>query len=88
MKRQTAKEYLAVAEQILSLSPRDVRLGHPHPCPVCRGSNPSGTRLPENCIWCRRKEAETAAIMRKLNNQKPLDPEFSKTVDKHFWELV
>ncbi len=52
MKRQTAKEYLAVADQILSLSPREERLGAPQTCPTCNRQNSSGRRLPEQCRWC------------------------------------
>ncbi len=55
---------------------KEDRLGYPQTCPQCKRQNPSGFNLPKDCIWC------------KLEDQKPLDPEFSKTVDKHFWELV
>ncbi len=53
-----------------------VHLGESQKWPDCGKLNPSGFNLPKDCIWC------------KLEDQKPLDPEFSKTVDKHFWELV
>ena len=28
------------------------------------------------------------ALEKHLAKQKPMPPEFSKTVDKHFWELI
>ena len=27
-------------------------------------------------------------VLKLIQNMKPLDPEFSKTVDEHFWELI
>ena len=28
------------------------RLGAPQTCPKCKGENPSGLNLPEQCRWC------------------------------------
>ena len=27
-------------------------------------------------------------VLKLVQNMKPLDPEFSKTVDEHFWEMI
>ena len=55
--------------------PHEIKLGTPQTCPKCNGQNPSGLDLPRECIWCKFE-------------QKPMPPEFSKTVDKHFWRLI
>ncbi len=58
---------------------KEDRLGYPQTCPVCKRQNPSGFTLPEQCMWC---------AMDMLEDQKPSPREFSKTVDKHFWDLI
>jgi hypothetical protein len=40
------------------------KLGAPQYCPVCGGNNTSGLRLPEQCVWCKKK-IENIAWLKK-----------------------
>ena len=68
------------------------KLGAPVKCPKCGGSNPSGFNDPDRCRWCGKYKIDYAGFFDKVKeleqNMKPLDPEYSKTIDKHFWELA
>ncbi len=73
---------------------KEDRLGPTQLYPKCGRQNASGFNLPEQCMWCKRKSYDTFteliqdSRLRRALEQKPLPPEFSETVDKHFWELV
>ncbi len=58
---------------------KEDRLGPTQLCPKCGRQNASGFKLPEQCFWC---------AMDMLEDQRHSPREFSKTVDKHFWDLI
>jgi chromosome segregation ATPase len=41
------------------------KLGAPQYCPVCGGNNPSGLRLPEQCVWCKKKRENIAWLKKE-----------------------
>ena len=48
----------------------------------------NGQRVFAYLCW-KHKHKKTAKFASELiENQKPLDPEYSKTVDENFWELI
>lgn len=64
------------------------KLGGPVKCPKCGGLNPSGFYNPDCCRWCGKGRINYKRFVDKLIDMKPLDPEYSKVADNHFWELA
>jgi hypothetical protein len=58
-------------------------------CRVC-GAHSQGVHIdsPGICTPCASKFKYPRSLVELARNRKDLDPEFSKVVDKHFWELV
>ena len=55
-------------------------------CPHCSVFGPLQPHIEEELR--RRQDKAMAELVEKLKNQKDLPPEYSKTVDKHFWDLI
>ena len=54
--------------------------------PYCSIIGPMPPHVEEE--FRRRQDKAIAEFVKKLKDQKELPPEYSKTVDKHFWDLI
>jgi hypothetical protein len=53
---------------------RSIKIGAPKLCPRCDSLNPSGRKLPDECMWCGSGGGKEKMVTLKITAKKRLEP--------------